>query len=221
MAVVDADYRFRYISVGSAGAENDASVWGNWNLSKAIDSGDIKLPPPGRLLGTDALVPHVFVADDAFPLKPYLMKPYSSRNLTHEQSAFNYRLSRARRIVENAFGILAARWRIFGRPIQCKVETVDNVIWVCVLLHNFLRAHDGQRSSFYMPPAFVDREESGEDILGGWRELVARDCGLSDIKLINSNASSGYARAVRQRFLDYFNHPVGIVEWQERVISRV
>lgn len=55
------------------------------------------------------------VGDDAFALKTHLLKPYGGTNLTKAQKIFNYRLSRARRIVENAFGILASRFRIFQK----------------------------------------------------------------------------------------------------------
>lgn len=47
----------------------------------------------------------VIVADDAFPLTNYMMKPFPNRlQKGTPERAFNYRLSRARRIVENAFG---------------------------------------------------------------------------------------------------------------------
>lgn len=39
------------------------------------------------------------VVDDAFPLKSYTLKLYSTLSLTNEQRIFNYRLSRARRNV--------------------------------------------------------------------------------------------------------------------------
>jgi hypothetical protein len=55
----------------------------------------------------------MIVGDDAFPLKPYLMKPYPNRNLGITQRVFNYRLSRVRRIVENVFGILTSRFSVF------------------------------------------------------------------------------------------------------------
>ena len=63
------------------------------------------------------VLPYVFVGDDAFGLKPHMMKPYPSQSLLLNQQVFNYRLLRARRVVENVFCIAATRFRIFRRPI--------------------------------------------------------------------------------------------------------
>ena len=49
-------------------------------------------------------MPYVIVGDEAFPLQNHLMRPYPGRGCPEDQQVFNYRLSRARRIVENAFG---------------------------------------------------------------------------------------------------------------------
>ena len=83
---------------------------------KALVNGSLGLPRP-RLLPestdksfdgsyTNKPVSFYLARDDAFPLENNIMKPYSQRNLSEEKMIFNYRLSRARRISENAFGIL-------------------------------------------------------------------------------------------------------------------
>ena len=53
------------------------------------------------LTGSIAEAPYVFVADEAFPLKSWLLRPIPGRTLdTQEKKVYNYRLSRARRTIE-------------------------------------------------------------------------------------------------------------------------
>lgn len=67
------------------------------------------------------------------------MKPYARSNAEFVQKVFNYRLSRARRVSENAFGIMAAKFGIFHTAIQAGLPLVEKIILTCVVLHNFLR----------------------------------------------------------------------------------
>lgn len=67
------------------------------------------------------------------------MKPYPQRNMTREQRIFNYRLSRARRIVENAFGILSSRFRILLNAINLALDKTSTILLACCYLHNFLK----------------------------------------------------------------------------------
>jgi hypothetical protein len=67
----------------------------------------IHIPPADALPGDDKDIPYFIVGDDA--LRTWLMKPFSRRNMAIEDMVFNYRLSRARRVVKNAFEILANR----------------------------------------------------------------------------------------------------------------
>ena len=109
LGVVDTDYKFIYVSVGANGATCDAQVFFYSDLYRALSRNACGLPPPESLPGEDRPIPYFFVGDDAFALKTWLMKPFPFRGLNRPQRMFNYRLSRARRVVENAFGILASR----------------------------------------------------------------------------------------------------------------
>ena len=76
------------------------------------------------------------MADDAFGLKPHMMKPYPNQNLPIDQRILNYRLSRARRVIENTFGIATSRFRVFRRPIIGRTEKVRSITKAVVALHN-------------------------------------------------------------------------------------
>lgn len=70
----------------------------------------MNFPPSTKLPGTNDEMPHFFVGDEAFPLRPDLMRPYSKKSIKSDtERIFNYRLSRARRIIENSYGILSSR----------------------------------------------------------------------------------------------------------------
>jgi hypothetical protein len=115
LALVDSNYCFLYTDIGTGGASNDSGIFNKSMLNAALTSGTLNLP---SISDDDPLqVQYHFLADDAFGLSQRLMKPYPLRNLDPIQRVFNYRFSRTRRVVENAFGILAARFRVFRQPI--------------------------------------------------------------------------------------------------------
>ena len=84
---------------------SDGGVYAGSALGRGMETKTLHVPPSTSLPGTAHWgdVPHVMVGDAAFPLKPYLMRPYPGHNLTHQKRIFNYKLSRARMVVENAF----------------------------------------------------------------------------------------------------------------------
>lgn len=141
MAVVDAHGRFLYVTVGAQGSVNDAAVYNESCFAKLVAnvSNPLNIPAPAEIPGTDIKMPMVFVCDEAYPLRPYLMKPFSARGLNVSERIFNYRLSRARRIVENAFGMLANRFRILHHAIQMDPDKVTTVVMATTVLHNMLR----------------------------------------------------------------------------------
>lgn len=73
------------------------------------------------------------------------MKPYARQNLTREERIFNYILSRTRRCVECAFGILTAKWRCLKTELHMYPENVDIVKCIC-LLHNIIIDKEGLTS---------------------------------------------------------------------------
>ncbi len=117
MALVDSNYRFLYVDVGCNWRISDGGVFDGYALQDALEKRTSNIPAPAPLPESDQLAPYCIVADEAFPLD-YLMKPYPNRRLSVEQCIFNYRLSRARRMVENAFGTLANRFRVLLTTIN-------------------------------------------------------------------------------------------------------
>jgi len=64
------------------------------------------------------------------------MRPLRTQQLTAEKRTFNYR---ARKTLENAFGIMPSCFRVFRRPMAVKRSTADEVVKACTELHNMLR----------------------------------------------------------------------------------
>ena len=129
------------------------------------------MPPPNALHQTGAALPSVIVADEAFPLTANIMRPYPGVR-THREPAGSSgqhlqlrRLSRDRGVVENAFGILSQKWRIFRRPLNVTPEHACAIIRTVCILPNYVRDH-GQPGSQQLPQA----DASGAQV-GGLCEL--------------------------------------------------
>ncbi|XP_050517397.1 uncharacterized protein LOC126892027 [Diabrotica virgifera virgifera] len=109
MALCDADYCVTYSNIGSQGRISDGGVFNNCSLYEALENKTLNLPTDEPLPMRENPVPYVIIGDNAFPLKEYLMVPYSgSHDRGTPERIYNYRLSRARRIIENVFGIMSA-----------------------------------------------------------------------------------------------------------------
>lgn len=130
--------------------------WQACALRGHLEAGSLNIPGAGYLPNTTVPVEHHFVGDDAFPLDPHMMKPYGHRHLSEDECVFNYRLSRARRTVENVFGILASRFRILHTKMNITQKSVKKVVSAIVILHNILNQRNG---STYIHPGLVDQED--------------------------------------------------------------
>lgn len=113
MAISDHLYRFTLVDIGTYGGNSDGGIFESSHIGKNLNNKRLNLPTSFAYLpGSSISMPGFFIADAAFPLCIQIMKPYSGKNLPEKQKIYNYRLSRARRTVESAFGIFANRWRV-------------------------------------------------------------------------------------------------------------
>ena len=125
---MDANYRFIAVDIGSYGRQSDGCTLKNSILGQKLEKNELDFPEDADLPHTSTKIPFVVVGDEAFLLRKNLMQPYPGTGLSRDQRIFNYRLSRARRTVENAFGIMSARFRVFRRPICIEPTKVDAVV---------------------------------------------------------------------------------------------
>lgn len=203
MALVSADYKFIVIDVGSYGKNSDGAIFASSALGKLLRAGELQLPPDKKLPGTNIVLPHIIVGDEAFPLSKHLMRPYpgsQTRNIERNR-IFNYRLSRARRVSENAFGILVKRFRLYERRLSMMPEHANIIIMATCVLHNYL-AEDACYST-------ADENESSHTTTQTFQNLQG----------IGGNAAQE-ALEIRERFKNYFTSENGSVDWQLKAIRQ-
>ena len=130
---------------------------------------------------------------------------------------YNYRHSRARRIVENFFGILANRWRVFRGVLQFAPSSIESLVIAALIVHNFLRK--GSSRNQYYPSGLLDTELSnGERAEGIWRQETPCNSFLPLAVPTTGHNASKDAKLVRDTFKAYFLNE-GAVEWQWDNIS--
>lgn len=101
-------------------------------------------------------------------------------------------------VVENAFGILASRWRIFHHKINLDPQNVDTLVVAASILPKFLLvSSENQR--------LLDEEEQ-----------LGRH--MAPVRNIGVNRASREAWNVREVFCTILNSSEGSVSWQNRMV---
>lgn len=118
---------------------------------------NLNIPTAESITPDELRLNYVFNGDEPFALRPEFLKSYSQRELDYEKRIFNYRLSRTRIVIENAFGILANRFKIFHTTINLQLHNIDKYNFAGCVLHNFLRRNC---SSVYTPTQVFDVEDT-------------------------------------------------------------
>jgi hypothetical protein len=70
------------------------------------------------------------------------MRLYAGQNHSEKQRIFNYRLRRALRHVECAFGILSNKWKILHTALNVLKAFSKDIVKARVLLGNLVRCKD-------------------------------------------------------------------------------
>ena len=183
-ALVDYEYKFMNIYVGWPGSVHDARILANSVVFDRGESGNLVPDTKQRINGVD--VPIVILGDPAYPLLLRLIKPFSGTGpLSQEQKRFNYQLSRARVVVECAFGRLKGRWRSIMKRNDTNVSFMPTLVTACCILHNLCEIH-------------------GDSFDDNWLEadpLADASSATSTTAVPPANA----AVAIRQALCDYFN----------------
>lgn len=201
MALVDADYRFVTVDVGAYGRNSDGGIFRSSQLGKQLQAGTLNVPENKPLPETNTVLPHVIVGDEAFPLLPNVMRPFPLPQTANNEAnkIYNYRHSRARRVSENAFGILSKKFRVFLKKFNISPEHLDIIILACCALHNFLR-----KDKCAWQAGELETEELPE--------------GLIDLQNIGGNFQRE-AFAIREQFKQYFTSNEGSVPWQQDKVN--
>ncbi|XP_063904411.1 putative nuclease HARBI1 isoform X2 [Zophobas morio] len=216
MGLADANYKFLYINIGAPGRDSDGGVYMNCSLSQALENNTLNIPESTPLPGRKQPIPYVVVADDAFALKPYMLKPFAFKSQSVPERIFNYRLSRARRIIENVFGIASARFRVLRRTMELSPPKVKIIVSAVCVLHNFLMSRK-RSSAVYAPLGTFDTDnEDGTITLGTWRNTEAVVLEPLQRTTVPRNATMA-AKMIRDEFKEYFCRE-GEVPWQRYYI---
>lgn len=200
MAITDADSRFLFVDIGHPGAANDSGIFRKTCFYQALQNEDLNLPAMPEGLK----VLHHFVADDAFGLSERIYKPFPERGLDLRQRIFNYRFSRARRIVEGSFGLMSAKFRILRTPLLQNYQHAKKTVQAACVLHNYLLKEGKQAYST------VAAEERSQAVDGGMMALAQQ---------AGNRSGNTTAREQRDLLATHFVME-GAVDWQWHQVLR-
>ena len=146
------------------------------------------------------------------------MRPFPGTGVFKEERIYNYHQSRARRWIENTFGILSQRWRIFFKPIKATVKHLEIYTLARMALHNYLPLTTNAK---YVPAGFVDSEDSnGNLILGDWRKDFNNNGAFGNIAPYRGSRLKPTALDIRDALKDYVNSEEGSLSWQVDYVRR-
>ncbi|XP_026316525.1 uncharacterized protein LOC113235958 isoform X2 [Hyposmocoma kahamanoa] len=191
---------------GCQGRISDGGVFHNSMLYKKLQDESLNLPQPSTLPGRQMLMPYYFIGDEAFPLMQNMMKVYSGMHPKGStKRLFNYRLCRARRVVENVFGLLSSVFRVLRKPILLNPDKAKLIVKCTCHLHNFIR----RNSEGICLQENISQDNNTSDYNEGH---------ASFLPLANQHrnlSESAFAKIMRDEIAEYCSQE-GALEWQNQ-----
>ena len=134
-AIADGMGLFLDFAAGYPGCMHDARVLRNSNIFDRAERGEVLHHPIIRI-GNSDIGPYL-VGDSAYPIAPWLQKPFPEATRVADEVRFNKQLSNARVVIECAFGSLKCRWRILAKRFDSGLRFSIKCATACAVLHNF------------------------------------------------------------------------------------
>nr|CAI5846657.1 unnamed protein product [Callosobruchus analis] len=190
MAIVDAKYRFLLADFGTNGKISDGGVLQNTKFFEKLQNKTLKLPTSLTLKNSTKCLPYVFVADDAFPLRVDMLKPFRQTDLNSRERIWN-----------------------FSFKVNVQPENIEKIVMATCVLHNFLIEHT---PSSYAPRDCFNQEntENGTIITSGYDTT---DSNMENWQRRHQGSIMSDAKNVRIEFSNYFVNE-GKVPWQDYFI---
>lgn len=115
-------------------------------------------------------------------------------------------------MVENAFGMLANRFRVFLTTINLSPDKVVDIILAACCLHNFMVENNMHT---YISAVDVEDTDQLQFTSGTWRD----DPQLSGLLATSGRNPPQNAKKQRTELTNYFVSDFGSVPWQEYLTS--
>lgn len=212
MGMVNANYEFIFVDVGKNGRMSDGGVLQYTAFYQRLVEDKLSLPENHECIDN---LNFVFIGDEASALHRHLLKPFSQNDLTYERRIYNYRLSRGRNVVENVFGLIAARFRVLHTAINMTPIKIQFIVLAICTLHNYLM----KRNKRYIGIDTFDSENKESHEIMENAEWRQHDVELCPIQVTGTKNYTFDAKRNRNDYLEYFNGR-GQVDWQAEMLTK-
>ena len=129
-----------------------------------------------------------------------------------------FSLSRARRVVENAFGIMSSRFRVLRTPLLLDYTNSVSVVKAVVTLHNYIIQNCNADKSYLDPTLLQGDDSEGNLTPGGWEQQGATN--LTPLAQLCGNRYGKNDAKVQREKIASIMIADGLAPWQFKMAFR-